>query len=60
MFKIFGVGDFYVLVFLYGLFSGESIEIVFKYGSVVVLIVVSKYSFLDVMLIVDEIKVFIV
>lgn len=52
---MFGVGDFYVFVFIYGFVSGWDIEMVLKYGSVFVFIVVSKYSFLEVMLAVDEI-----
>ncbi|HFQ5916106.1 TPA: 5-dehydro-2-deoxygluconokinase [Listeria monocytogenes] len=54
--KTFGAGDSYASAFLYGLFSGESIETALKYGSAAASIVVSKHSSSDAMPTADEIK----
>lgn len=54
--KTFGAGDSYASAFLYGLFSGESIETALKYGSAAASIVVSKHSSSDAMPNAAEIK----
>lgn len=54
--KTFGAGDSYASAFLYGLFSGESIETALKYGSAAASIVVSKHSTSDAMPNAAEIK----